>query len=66
MDDLTAQEQELILTLRYLKSFSVIVHRNEHWRIILADHDADRTEVGEGSDFESAWVELSGKRSNNT
>ena len=46
MDDLTAQEQELILTLRYLKSFSVIVHRNEHWRIILADHDAGRTQVG--------------------
>ena len=66
MDDLTAQEQELILTLRYLKSFSVIVHRNEHWRIILADHDAGRTQVGEGSDFESAWIELSGKRSNNT
>jgi len=66
MDDLTAQERELLLTLRYLKSFSVIVHRNEHWRIILADHDANRTEVGEGLDFESAWVELSGKRSNNT
>ena len=66
MDDLTAQEQELILTLRYLKSFSVIVHRNEGWRIILAEHDAGRTEVGEGLDFESAWVELSGKRSNNT
>src|SRR5215472_18143851 len=58
MDDLTAQEQELILTLRYLKSFSV--------SIILADHDANRTEVGEGLDFENAWVELSGKRSNNT
>ena len=66
MDDLTAQEQELILTLRYLKSFSVIVHRNGRWRIILADHDANRTEVGEGLDFENAWVELSGKRSNNT
>ena len=66
MDELTAQEQELILTLRYLRSFSLIVHRNEHWRIILADHDAGRTEVGEGLDFENAWVELSGKRSNNT
>ena len=59
MDDLTAQEQELILTLRYLRSFSVIVHRNGRWRIILADHDASRTEVGEGLDFESAWIELS-------
>jgi hypothetical protein len=66
MGDLTAQEQELILTLRYLRSFSVIVHRNERWRIILADHDAGRTEVGEGLDFESAWVELSGKRSSLT
>jgi len=59
MNDLTAQEQELILTLRYLRSFSVIVHRNGRWRIILADHDASRTEVGEGLDFESAWIELS-------
>jgi len=66
MDDLTAQEQELILTLRYLRSFSIIVHRNGRWRIIVADHDAGRTEVGEGLDFESAWIELSGKRSNNT
>jgi hypothetical protein len=63
MDDLTAQEQALLLIPRYLRSFSVIVHRNERWRIILADHDAGRTEVGEGLDFESAWVELSGKRS---
>jgi hypothetical protein len=46
--DLTNQERQLILTLRHLQSFTVIVHRNEHWRIVLADHDADRTEVGEG------------------
>ena len=64
MDDMTPQERELILTLRHLKSFSIIVHRNEQWRIVLADHDADRTEVGEGVDFASAWVVLSGQRSN--
>lgn len=64
MDDVTPQEQELILTLRHLASFTIIVHRNERWRIVLADHNAGRTEVGEGVDFGSAWVELSGERSN--
>ena len=64
MNDLTVQERELILLLRLLRSFSVIVHRNERWRIVLADHDAGRTEVGEGFDFGSAWVELIGQRSN--
>jgi hypothetical protein len=59
MDDLTTQERDLILTLRHLKSFTIIVHRNERWRIVLAEHDAGRTEVGEGIDFESAWVEMS-------
>ena len=63
MDDVTPQERQLILTLRHLASFTIIVHRNEQWRIVLADHNADRTEVGEGADFGSAWVELSDARS---
>jgi hypothetical protein len=62
MDDLTAQEGQLIMTLRHLRSFTVIVHRNEQWRIVLADHDADRTETGEGRDFGSAWDDLDGNR----
>lgn len=66
MDDLTIQERQLILMLRHLKSFTIIVHRNERWRIVLADHDAGRTEVGESIDFESAWVELSTHCLNNT
>jgi hypothetical protein len=62
MDDLTTQEQELIMTLRHLRSFTVIVHRNARWRIVLADEDAGRTESGEGEDFGTAWGALNGKR----
>ena len=56
MDDLTAQERELIMTFRRLRSFTAVVHRNEHWRIVLADQD------GEGEDFGKAWDRLSGNR----
>ena len=48
MDDLTAQERELIMTFRRLRSFTAVVHRNEHWRIVLADQEAGRTDTGEG------------------
>jgi hypothetical protein len=54
MDDLTAQERELIMTFRHLVSFTVIVHRNERWRIVLADQEAGRTQTGEGEDFGKA------------
>jgi len=37
MDDLTAQEGELILALRLSRSFTLIVHKNEQWRIVLTD-----------------------------
>ena len=53
MDDLTAQERHLIMTLRHLMSFTVIVHRNERWRIVLADQETCRIETGEGEDFGS-------------
>jgi hypothetical protein len=33
MDDLTAQERELIMTFRRLSRFTVIGHRNARWRI---------------------------------
>ena len=62
MGDLTPQERQLILTLRHVRSLTVIVHRNEGWRIVLADHDAGRTETGDGADFESAWDDLAGNR----
>ena len=62
MDDLTAQEQQLILKLRYPGSFTMIVHRNGHWRIVVADPNADGVKIGEGSDFDSAWDNLSGQR----
>jgi hypothetical protein len=60
MDELTGQERELIMTLRHLRSFTVIVHRNEHWRIVVADQEAGRTETGEGEDFGKAWDDLRG------
>jgi len=44
MDELTTQERQLIMTLRQLMSFTVVVHRNERWRIVLADQETDRTE----------------------
>ena len=59
-DDLTAQEWQLILKLRYPGSFTMIVHRNERWRIVLADPNADGIQIGEGYDFESAWDDLGG------
>lgn len=62
MDKLTAQEQQLIMTIRHLRSFTVIVHGNERWRIVLADHDADRTETGEAADFGGARDALGGNR----
>jgi hypothetical protein len=37
MDNLTAQERQLIMTLRHLRSFLVIVHGNERRRIVVAD-----------------------------
>ena len=61
MDDLTAQERHLIMTLRHLMSFTVIVHRNERWRIVLADQETGRIETGEGEDFGRAWDDLGGK-----
>jgi hypothetical protein len=62
MDDLTAQERELIMTFRRLSRFTVIVHRNARWRIVLADEEAGRTQNGEGEDFGKAWDSLGGKR----
>ena len=62
MDDLTSQERQLIVTLRRLSSFTVIVHRNERWRIILADENAGRTATGEGEDFANAWDRLGSDR----
>jgi hypothetical protein len=62
MDDLTAQERQLILTLRQLRSFTVIIHKNARWRIVLTDEDACRTQVGEGVEFASAWDDLNGSR----
>ena len=62
MDDLTAQERELIMTFRRLSRFTVIVHRNARWRIVLADEEAGRTENGEGEDFGKPWDSLGGKR----
>jgi hypothetical protein len=62
MDDLTAQEQQLILKLRYPGSFTMIVHRNERWRIVIADPNADGVKIGEGFDFDSAWDALGGQR----
>jgi hypothetical protein len=62
MDDLTAQERELIMTFRHLSCFTMIVHRNARWRIVLADQEAGRTETGEGEDFGKAWDSLGGKR----
>jgi hypothetical protein len=60
MNDLTAQERELIMTLQRLRSFTLIVHRNARWRIVLADQDTGRTDTGEGEDFGTAWDRLSG------
>jgi hypothetical protein len=59
MDKLTTQERQLIMTLRQLMSFTVVVHRNERWRIVVADQDAGRTDTGEGEDFGRAWDDLS-------
>jgi hypothetical protein len=60
MDDLTAQERQFIMTLRQLRTFTVIVHRNEQWRIVVADQETGRTDTGEGEDFGKAWEGLSG------
>jgi hypothetical protein len=54
MDDLIAQERELIMTLRRLKSFTVIIHRNERWRIVVADEGVGRTSTGDREDFGKA------------
>ena len=62
MDDLTAQERELILTLRHVRGFTLIVHKNDRWRIVLTDQDAYRTQLGEGAEFASAWDNLHGRR----
>jgi hypothetical protein len=62
MDDITVQEREMIMTFRRLRSFTVIVHRNEQWRIIVADEEASGTRTGEGEDFGRAWDRLSGDR----
>lgn len=62
MDDLTAQERELIMMFRHLRSFTVVVHRNEGWRIVLADQEVGRTDTGEGDDFARAWDNLGKKR----
>ena len=61
MDDLAAQERELIMTLRHLRSFTVIIHLNAQWRIVVSDDDAGRTNTGEGEDFGRAWDDLRGK-----
>jgi hypothetical protein len=52
----------LIITLRHLKSFTVIIHGNERWRIVVADEGAGRTNTGDGENFGKAWEELGGKR----
>ncbi|HEY3619984.1 MAG TPA: hypothetical protein VGK96_24505 [Candidatus Sulfotelmatobacter sp.] len=62
MDDLTAQEREMIMTFWHLGRFTVIVHRNVRWRIVLADEEAGRTENGEGEDFGKAWDSLGDER----
>ena len=59
MDDLTAQEREMIMTFRRLRSFTVVIHRNERWRIVVADEQASGTCTGEGEDFGRAWDGLS-------
>jgi hypothetical protein len=60
--DLTAPERQLILTLRHLQSFTVGIAMG----ILLANGDAGRTEVGDGVDLRSAWIDLSDQRSDNT
>jgi hypothetical protein len=62
MNDLTAQERQLILELRYPGSFTMIIHRNERWRIVIADANADGIKIGEGLDFEGAWDDLGARR----
>ena len=62
MNDLTAQERQLILELRYPGSFTMIIHRNERWRLVIADANADGIKIGEGAEFESAWDNLGGRR----
>jgi len=62
MDDLTAQERELIRVLRHTRSLTLVVHKNEAWRIVLTDEGAFRTKVGEGTEFASAWDNLNGSR----
>lgn len=62
MDDLTSQERALIMTFRRLRSFTVVVHRNDRWRIVLADEEAGTTNTGEGEDFGKAWEEVGRKR----
>jgi hypothetical protein len=59
MGDPTAQEWQLIMTLRLWRSFSLIVHWNERWHIVLADHETGRTQTGDEEDFASAWDDLS-------
>jgi hypothetical protein len=49
-------------SLTRLSSFTVIVHRDERWRIVLADEETDTTGAGEGEDFGRAWDDLRGKR----
>jgi len=51
MDDLTAQERELITMFRRLRSFSAIVHRNGRWRVVIADEEDGTTKAGDGDDF---------------
>jgi hypothetical protein len=62
MDDLTPQERQLIMTLRHSGDFTIVVHRNERWRVVLAEVNADRTKTGEGADFGSAWDDLSNRQ----
>jgi hypothetical protein len=45
MNDLTAQERQLILTLRQLRNFTLIAHKNELWRML----SPTRTRVGRKS-----------------
>jgi hypothetical protein len=45
-----------------VRSFRVIVHRNERWRIVLAAQEAGRTEMGERENFGKAWDGLRGNR----
>ena len=56
MDDLTAQERELIMTLRHLRRFTLIIHRNARWRIVVADEETGRTNTSEGDDFGRAGI----------